>query len=66
MCLIFTGVIICIITFLISNMGTDLVEGNVVTCVILAVLVIVFFLNLAAVGRQPVQRTELPFKVREY
>lgn len=56
-------VVICVITFLISHMGTDLIEGNVVTCVILAVFVIVFFLNLAAVGRQPVQNTELSFKV---
>ncbi|XP_012214560.1 cationic amino acid transporter 3 isoform X2 [Linepithema humile] len=56
-------VIICIITFLISNMGTDLVEGNVVVCVILAVLVIIFFLNLAAVGRQPVHKTEVAFKM---
>lgn len=61
----FTGVVICIITFLISNMGAHLVEGNVVVCVILAVFVIVLFLNVAAIGRQPVQRTELSFKVRE-
>lgn len=46
-------------------MGAHLLAGNVVTSVILVVLVIVFLLNLAAVGRQPVQKTELSFKVRE-
>jgi len=65
-CLIFTGIVICIITFLITNMSTDLAEGNVIVCVVLAVLVIVLFLNLAAIGRQPAQRIKLSFKVRKY
>ncbi|EZA62579.1 hypothetical protein DMN91_005514 [Ooceraea biroi] len=56
-------IVICIITFLISNMGAQLLAGNVVVSVILGVLVIVLFLNVAAIGRQPVQKTELSFKV---
>lgn len=63
--LIITGIIICIITFLISNMSAQLLAGNVVISVILVVFVIILFLNLAAVGRQPVQKTELSFKVRK-
>ncbi|CAL1687717.1 unnamed protein product [Lasius platythorax] len=56
-------IVICIITFLISNMSAHLLAGNVVISVILVVFVIVLFLNLAAVGRQPIQKTELSFKV---
>ncbi|XP_011633327.1 cationic amino acid transporter 3 [Pogonomyrmex barbatus] len=56
-------IIICIITFLISNMSAYLLAGNIVISVILIVLVIVLFLNLAAIGRQPVQKVELSFKV---
>ncbi|XP_011692155.1 PREDICTED: cationic amino acid transporter 3 isoform X2 [Wasmannia auropunctata] len=56
-------IVICIITFLISNMGAHLLAGNMVISVILGVLVIVLLLNLVAVGRQPVQRTDLSFKV---
>lgn len=63
--LIVAGIIICIITFLISNMNAHLLAGNVIISVILVVLVIVLFLNLAAVGRQPVQKIELSFKVRK-
>ncbi|XP_018310158.1 cationic amino acid transporter 3 [Mycetomoellerius zeteki] len=59
----FLCIVICIITFLISNMGAHLLAGNMVISVILGILVIVLFLNLAAIGRQPVQRTELSFKV---
>ncbi|XP_011692166.1 PREDICTED: cationic amino acid transporter 3 isoform X3 [Wasmannia auropunctata] len=58
-----TSIVICIITFLISNMGAHLLAGNMVISVILGVLVIVLLLNLVAVGRQPVQRTDLSFKV---
>lgn len=63
--LIVLGIVICIITFLISNMDAYLLAGNVVISGILIVLVIVLFLNLAAVGRQPVQKIDLSFKVRE-
>ncbi|XP_020300617.1 high affinity cationic amino acid transporter 1 [Pseudomyrmex gracilis] len=56
-------VIICIIIFLITNMGAQVIAGNVLVCVILLVLVIVLLLNLAAIGRQPSQKTELSFKV---
>ncbi|XP_011168680.1 cationic amino acid transporter 3 isoform X2 [Solenopsis invicta] len=56
-------IVICVITFLISNMGAHLVAGNVVILVILLVLTIVLFLNLAAIGRQPVRSTKLSFKV---
>ena len=63
--LIVTGIVICIITFLISNMGAHLLAGNMVISVTLSILAIVLFLNLAAIGRQPVQRTELSFKVKE-
>ncbi|XP_018366564.1 PREDICTED: high affinity cationic amino acid transporter 1 [Trachymyrmex cornetzi] len=59
----FLCIVICIITFLISNMGAHLLAGNMVISVTLSVLAIVLFLNLAAIGRQPVQRTELSFKV---
>ncbi|KAG5336088.1 CTR1 protein, partial [Acromyrmex heyeri] len=59
----FLCIIICIITFLISNMGAHLLAGNMVISVTLSVLAIVLFLNLAAIGRQPVQKTELSFKV---
>ncbi|KYM94033.1 High affinity cationic amino acid transporter 1, partial [Cyphomyrmex costatus] len=59
----FFCIVICIITFLINNMGVHLLAGNIVISVILGVLVIVLFLNLAAIGRQPVQKTELSFKV---
>ncbi|XP_036140854.1 uncharacterized protein LOC105835035 isoform X5 [Monomorium pharaonis] len=55
-------IIICIITFLINNMGTYLFAENVVNLVVV-VLAIVLFLNLAAIGRQPIQRTKLSFKV---
>ncbi|KYM76403.1 High affinity cationic amino acid transporter 1 [Atta colombica] len=57
------SIVICIITFLISNMGAHLLAGNMVISVTLSVLAIVLFLNLAAIGRQPVQRIELSFKV---
>jgi len=63
--LIVSGIVICIITFLISNMGAHLLAGNMVISVTLSVLAIVLFLNLAAIGRQPVQRIELSFKVKE-
>ncbi|EFN62455.1 Cationic amino acid transporter 3 [Camponotus floridanus] len=56
-------IIICIITFLISNMSAYLLAGNVIISVTLVVFVIVLFLNLAAIGRQPVQKIELSFKV---
>lgn len=56
-------IIICIITFLISNMSAYLLAGNVIISVTLVVFVIVLFLNLAAIGRQPVQEIELSFKV---
>ncbi|XP_072751687.1 cationic amino acid transporter 3 isoform X1 [Anoplolepis gracilipes] len=56
-------IVICIITFLISNMSAYLLAGNVVISVILVVFVIVLFLNLAAIGRQPIQKTKLSFKV---
>jgi len=46
-------------------MSAHLLVGNVVISVILGVFVIILFLNLAAVGRQPVQKTELSFKVRK-
>ncbi|XP_018354563.1 PREDICTED: cationic amino acid transporter 3 [Trachymyrmex septentrionalis] len=59
----FLCIVICIITFLISNMGAHLLAGNMVISVTLSILAIVLFLNLAAIGRQPVQRTELSFKV---
>ncbi|XP_012061678.1 PREDICTED: high affinity cationic amino acid transporter 1 [Atta cephalotes] len=59
----FFCIVICIITFLISNMGEHLLAGNMVISVTLSVLAIVLFLNLAAIGRQPVQRIELSFKV---
>ncbi|EGI58548.1 PREDICTED: high affinity cationic amino acid transporter 1 isoform X2 [Acromyrmex echinatior] len=59
----FLCIIICIITFLISNMGAHLLAGNMVISVTLSALAIVLFLNLAAIGRQPVQKTELSFKV---
>lgn len=55
----------CIVTFLISNMGAHLLAGNIAISVALLVLVIILFLNLAAIGRQPVQKTELSFKVGE-
>ncbi|XP_072751695.1 cationic amino acid transporter 3 isoform X2 [Anoplolepis gracilipes] len=55
-------IVICIITFLISNMSAYLLAGNVVISVILVVFVIVLFLNLAAIGRQPIQKTKLSFK----
>lgn len=58
-------IIICIITFLISNMSAYLLAGNVIISVTLVVFVIVLFLNLAAIGRQPVQEIELSFKVRK-
>lgn len=45
-------------------MGAQIIAGNVLVCVILLVLVIVLLLNLAAIGRQPSQKTELSFKVR--
>ncbi|KAL0128181.1 hypothetical protein PUN28_003439 [Cardiocondyla obscurior] len=59
----FLGIVICIITILINNMGAYLLAGNITISVILFILVIVLFLNLAAVGRQPVQKIELTFKV---
>jgi len=44
-------------------MGAQLLEGNVIISVILAVFMIILFLNVAAIGRQPVQKVELSFKV---
>lgn len=44
-------------------MGAQLLAGNVTISVILVVLVIVLFLNVIAIGRQPIQKTELSFKV---
>jgi len=44
-------------------MGAQLLEGNVIISVILAVFIIILFLNVAAIGRQPVQKIELSFKV---
>lgn len=46
-------------------MGAHLLAGNIAISLILLALVIVLFLNLAAVGRQPVQKTDLSFKVGE-
>ncbi|XP_025159705.1 cationic amino acid transporter 3 isoform X2 [Harpegnathos saltator] len=56
-------IVICIIAFLTSNMGTQLVAGDAIVSVILVILVTVLFLNIAAIGRQPVQKIQLSFKV---
>lgn len=45
-------------------MGTRLVAGDAIASVILVTVMMVLFLNIAAVGRQPVQKIELSFKVR--
>ncbi|EFN79322.1 High affinity cationic amino acid transporter 1 [Harpegnathos saltator] len=44
-------------------MGTQLVAGDAIVSVILVILVTVLFLNIAAIGRQPVQKIQLSFKV---
>ncbi|XP_014474610.1 PREDICTED: cationic amino acid transporter 3 isoform X2 [Dinoponera quadriceps] len=57
-------IIICIIAYLISKMGTQLIAGDVTISVILVILVIALFLNITAIGRQPMQKIEqLSFKV---
>ncbi|XP_032687216.1 cationic amino acid transporter 3 isoform X2 [Odontomachus brunneus] len=56
-------IIICIIAFFINNMGTQLVAGDAIVSVILVIVMMILFLNIAAVGRQPVQKIELSFKV---
>ncbi|XP_031840564.1 cationic amino acid transporter slimfast [Nomia melanderi] len=60
-------VLLCIIIFIIAlfinNVGANAFGNNVIETVILVILVIILFLNLAAVARQPVQETDIAFKV---
>lgn len=58
------GIIICIVVFLINNMSEQLLTGNVAIATILVVLIMALILNLTAIGRQPVQKIQLSFKVK--
>lgn len=61
-----TGIIVCIIAFFINYVSAQVLAGDVIVSVTLVMLVIVLLLNMAAVGRQPVQKIELSFKVRTH
>lgn len=57
------SIVIFILILIINNVEFSVTDGNVITFVIIAILIFILILNVAAIGRQPVQEIELSFKV---
>ncbi|KAG7189659.1 hypothetical protein KM043_017336 [Ampulex compressa] len=62
-CIVLLCITVFFLTFYINYMYKEILSGNIVVSVILAVLIVIVLLNLAAVGRQPCDNTELSFRV---
>ncbi|XP_035733325.1 cationic amino acid transporter 3-like [Vespa mandarinia] len=63
-CSIASFTLVLFILIIISNyVEFDITNGNVIVFVIIIILAFILILNLASIGRQPVQQVELSFKV---
>ncbi|XP_066589837.1 cationic amino acid transporter 3 [Prorops nasuta] len=60
---IFFSIMAFILGILFNNLGTEIFEQNETVLVTVIVCVLITILNIAAIGRQPVQEAELSFKV---
>ncbi|KAK2585220.1 hypothetical protein KPH14_009924 [Odynerus spinipes] len=57
------SLIVFILILIINNVDFDMTDGSVIIFVIVAILIFILILNVAAIGRQPIQQVELSFKV---
>ncbi|XP_033225257.1 high affinity cationic amino acid transporter 1 isoform X2 [Belonocnema kinseyi] len=57
------SIIVFIAGTIFNQKSVEIINGNFILSVILAVLVLILILTVAAIGRQPVQQVELSFKV---
>ncbi|XP_046837271.1 cationic amino acid transporter 3 [Vespa crabro] len=63
-CSIASFTLVLFILIIISNyVEFDITDGNVIAFVIIIILAFILILNVASIGRQPVQQVELSFKV---
>ncbi|XP_047370449.1 cationic amino acid transporter 3 isoform X2 [Vespa velutina] len=63
-CSIASFTVVLFILIIISNyVEFDITDGNVIVFVIIIILAFILILNVASIGRQPVQQVELSFKV---
>ncbi|XP_043685322.1 cationic amino acid transporter 3 [Vespula pensylvanica] len=57
------SLVVFILILILNHVELDITNGNVIVFVIIIILVFILILNVASIGRQPVQQVELSFKV---
>ncbi|XP_014605421.1 PREDICTED: cationic amino acid transporter 3 isoform X2 [Polistes canadensis] len=57
------GLIVFILILILNNTEFNMTDDNVIVFVIMIILIFIIILNVASIGRQPVQQIELSFKV---